>query len=69
MLKLLPTEERARHTCAVCGDPLVPVKYLADLYDENDQVVGEAYMCNKCALALALEPVETSKKVKATKAE
>lgn len=53
MLKLIPINERNGKTCAVCGETR-SVKYTADIYDENNEIVKQVPMCNLCALELNL---------------
>lgn len=61
MLKLLSVKERAGKVCAVCGETR-SVKYKADIYGDNDEVVKQVHMCNTCALELNLAaPKYTSK--------
>lgn len=53
MLKLIPINQRAGKVCAVCGETR-SVKYMADIYDDNDKVKETVPMCNMCALDLSL---------------
>lgn len=53
MLKLLSAKEREGKICAVCGE-IHSVKYKVDIYGDNDEVINQVLMCNRCVLELQL---------------
>jgi len=48
-VKLLPIEERSKHSCFFCGTSK-SVKYIVELPENKQRDIHSVYCCNLCAL-------------------